>query len=373
MPPRCSGSWPWSRLPFPTIEGMRPRSTRSSSAEGTPSLLPPDLIEAILRAVHRAFRLANSCEITLEANPGTLGRQDLERLRRAGVNRLSLGAQSAQPAELRLLDRAHTFDDVAAAVGQARLAGFDNLNLDLIYGLPWQAMDGLERHAPSHARPGARIISRSTPCRWNMGRRCGPGSSAGLVASPDADRAAEMYEWAGERLAADGYLQYEISNWAKDGPAGAGPTCRPSPAATICSTGAISLTWGSAPGRMVALLAGATPTCSRLGSTLNEFEGGPANPAPCSPAAADRTAIDLATQMDETMLLGFRLTREGVRPSEFMARFGEDVEPRYGRRLGRLRVRRSDRTWAGPTAIVGARKTARQPGLSGFRLTGGTD
>ena len=97
---------------------------------GTPSLLPPDLIEAILRAVHRAFRVADSCEITLEANPGTLGRQDLERLRRAGVNRLSLGAQSAQPAELRLLDRAHTFDDVAAAVGQARLAGFDNLNLD---------------------------------------------------------------------------------------------------------------------------------------------------------------------------------------------------------------------------------------------------
>src|SRR3989337_139102 len=105
---------------------------------GTPSLLPPDLIEAILRAVHRAFRLADSCEITLEANPGTLGRQDLERLRRAGVNRLSLGAQSAQPAELRLLDRAHSFDDVAAAVGQARLAGFDNLNLDLISALPRQ-------------------------------------------------------------------------------------------------------------------------------------------------------------------------------------------------------------------------------------------
>src|SRR3989304_1468689 len=103
---------------------------------GTPSLLPPDLIEAILRAVHGAFRLADSCEISLEANPGTLGRQDLEGRRRAGVTRLSLGAQSAQPAELRLLDRAHTFDDVAAAVRQARPAGLAHPNPPPISGLP---------------------------------------------------------------------------------------------------------------------------------------------------------------------------------------------------------------------------------------------
>jgi len=302
---------------------------------GTPSLLPPDLSEAILRAVYRAFRLADSCEITLEANPGTLGRQDLERLRRAGVNRLSLGAQSAQPAELRLLDRAHTFDDVAAAVGQARLAGFDNLNLDLIYGLPRQAMaawtDTIDRTidlAPEHLSLYALSLEHGTPLRAWVER--------GLVAAPDADAAAEMYEWAGERLSAAGYLQYEISNWAKAGPAGAGSDLP----AFACRHNLQY--WRNLPYLGIGAGAHGCALGWRYANVLSprlyieRIEGGPANPAPCSPAAADRTAIDLATQMDETMLLGFRLTREGVRPSEFMARFGEDVEPRYGRRLGRL-------------------------------------
>ena len=206
---------------------------------GTPSLLVPDLIEAILRVVGSEFRLAHSCEITLEANPGTLGRQDLERLRRAGVNRLSLGAQSAQPSELRLLDRAHTFEDVASAVEQARRAGFDNINLDLIYGLPWQAMeswtDTLDRTldlAPEHLSLYALSLEHGTPLRAWVER--------GLVAAPDPD------------------------------------------------------------------------------------------------AAAERTAIDLPTQMDETMLLGFRLTRAGVQPSAFPGRFGQEVEPRYGQRLRQL-------------------------------------
>ena len=302
---------------------------------GTPSLLPPVLIETILRALNGEFRLAASCEITLEANPGTLGRQDLERLRRAGVNRLSLGAQSAQPAELRLLDRAHTFDDVEAAVGQARLAGFDNLNLDLIYGLPRQAMaawtDTVGRTidlVPEHLSLYALSLEHGTPLRAWVER--------GLVAEPDADAAAEMYEWAGERLSAAGYVQYEISNWAKNGPAGGG-----------CDLPAFACRhnlqyWRNLPYLGIGAGAHGCALGWRYANVLSprlyieRIEGGPAKPAPCSPAAADRTAIDLATQMDETMLLGFRLTREGVRPSEFMARFGQEIEPRYGRRLGRL-------------------------------------
>jgi len=302
---------------------------------GTPSLMAPEHIEAILGVVRGEFRVADSCEITLEANPGTLGRQDLERLRRAGVNRLSLGAQSAQPAELRLLDRAHTFDDVSAAVEQARRANFDNLNLDLIYGLPWQAFgawtDTVGRTidlAPEHLSLYALSLEQGTPLRAWVER--------GLVAAPDPDAAAEMYEWAGDRLSASGYVQYEISNWAKDGPAVAGShlpafACRHNVQywRNLSYLGIGAGAHGCALGwRYSNVLS------PRL--FIERIEGGLANPAPCSPAAADRTPIDLSTEMDETMLLGFRMTHEGVQPSQFQARFGQDLEPRYGRRLRQL-------------------------------------
>jgi oxygen-independent coproporphyrinogen-3 oxidase len=300
---------------------------------GTPSLLPADLIEGILRRLHAEFQLTDPCEVTLEANPGTLGRQDLERLRAAGVNRLSLGAQSAQPSELRLLDRAHTFDDVASAVEQARCAGFDNLNLDLIYGLPWQVMeawkDTLRRTLdlePNHVSLYALSLEHGTPLRAWVER--------GLVSSPDPDRAAEMYEWAEELLALDGYLQYEISNWAKDG-VGEGdvPTfaCRHN-----------LQYWRNQPYLGIGAGAHGCALGWRYANVLSprryieRVERGPAAAAPCSPAASDRTAIDLPTQMDETLLLGFRLTREGLQPSAFRGRFGQEVEARYGDRLSRL-------------------------------------
>jgi oxygen-independent coproporphyrinogen-3 oxidase len=302
---------------------------------GTPSLLPPDFIEAILGIVRGKFRMTDRCEVTLEANPGTLGRQDLDRLRRAGVNRLSLGAQSAQPSELRLLDRAHTFDDVASAVEQARRAGFDNLNLDLIYGLPWQALgtwrDTIGRTldlAPDHLSLYALSLEHGTPLRAWVER--------GLVASPDPDVAAEMYEWAEWRLAEDGYVQYEISNWARDG---GGGSERELP--TFACRHNLQY-WRNQPYLGIGAGAHGCALGWRYANVLSprlyidRLQAGVGGQAPCSPAATDRTALDLSTQMDETLLLGFRLTREGVRPSAFLGRFGQDVEARYGDRLKRL-------------------------------------
>ncbi|HMK09165.1 MAG TPA: coproporphyrinogen-III oxidase family protein, partial [Anaerolineales bacterium] len=175
------------------VAGPPPEAHTVFFGGGTPSLLPSSSIEAILGTVRTGFRLTEDAEVTLEANPGSIARQDLERLLRAGVNRLSLGAQSAQPADLRLLERGHTFADVVAAVGQARTAGFDNINLDLIYGLPWQAgkgwVDTMRRAIdlrPEHLSLYALSLEHGTPLRAWVER--------GLVASPDPDLAADMYE-----------------------------------------------------------------------------------------------------------------------------------------------------------------------------------
>src|SRR5262245_39040516 len=107
---------------------------------GTPSLFSPGAIAELLAAVARCFAVAADAEITLEANPGTLSHATLAGYRAAGVNRLSLGAQSFHPRHLRTLGRDHGPDDVALAVEAARAAGFDNLSLDLIFGVPGETL-----------------------------------------------------------------------------------------------------------------------------------------------------------------------------------------------------------------------------------------
>jgi oxygen-independent coproporphyrinogen-3 oxidase len=145
-----------------------------------------------------------------------------------------------------------------------------------------------------------------------------------------------MYEWAGDRLSASGYIQYEISNWASDGAAAGGTD----PPAFACRHNLQY--WRNLPYLGIGAGAHGCALGWRYANVLSprlyieRIEGGLAGSAPCSPAVADRTAIDPVTQMDETMLLGFRLTLEGVRLSRFEARFGQDLEPRYGRRLSQL-------------------------------------
>jgi oxygen-independent coproporphyrinogen-3 oxidase len=161
-----------------------------------------------------SYDLAADAEISLEANPGSLRPGYLAGLRAAGVNRLSLGVQSASPEELRLLERQHAYEDVIAAVLMAREEGFENLNLDLIFALPGQSLAAwqhnlelsLELH-PEHFSLYALTIEHGTPFQKMADR--------GLLPLIDPDLAADMYEWAMQRLAEAGYEQYEISNWAR--------------------------------------------------------------------------------------------------------------------------------------------------------------
>lgn len=181
---------------------------------GTPSLLSAPQFDSVLKALTSAFAFSPNPEISIEANPGTISPQKLDGIRKAGVNRISFGVQSANAEELRMLEREHNFFDVIEAVFSARNAGFDNLNLDLIYGLPEQTLQTwqttlkrvVDLH-PEHISAYALTLEHGTPFgRW---------STKGLLPIPDPDLAAEMYEWTMDYLSQSGYAQYEISNWAK--------------------------------------------------------------------------------------------------------------------------------------------------------------
>ncbi|HNS37813.1 MAG TPA: radical SAM family heme chaperone HemW, partial [Anaerolineaceae bacterium] len=181
---------------------------------GTPSLLPIEQIALIKNAYSQYYLLLPDAEITLEANPGTVSLPWLTELRRLGFNRLSFGMQSANPAELRLLDRAHAPQDVQSAVAWSRQVGFDNLNLDLIYGLPnqrlsdWQnTLSAALQLEPEHLSLYSLIVEPGTPLAAQV--------ESGRLPPPDDDLAADMMDLAAEVLSAAGFVQYEISNFAR--------------------------------------------------------------------------------------------------------------------------------------------------------------
>ena len=182
---------------------------------GTPSYLGEKRLRRILKTVKKHYHLSRDAEITLEANPDSAGDwRALRSLRRAGINRLSLGVQSADDGMLRALGRPHTFAQAEEAAAAARRARIRNLSLDLIYGLPGQDLahwkDTLERAAalePEHLSCYGLKVEEDTPL-WDMQEK---------LDLPDDDAQADMYLWTVERLGALGYEQYEISNFARPG------------------------------------------------------------------------------------------------------------------------------------------------------------
>jgi oxygen-independent coproporphyrinogen III oxidase len=183
---------------------------------GTPSLLEPEDIAALIHACRAAFDVLPTAEVTLEANPETVTAARLSQYRAAGVNRLSFGVQSFRDEELRRLGRIHDSARARAAVAEARAAGFDNLSLDLMLWLPAQTLEHLDESLtalaalrPEHASLYLLELYPNAPLREEMAR-------AGWSLAPDEDAAA-MYLHAMQRLEAEGYEQYEISNVARPG------------------------------------------------------------------------------------------------------------------------------------------------------------
>ena len=183
---------------------------------GTPSYLAAGYIERILAAIQTSFEVDDGAEITIEANPGDLDAAACASILGQGVNRLSIGVQSLDNGLLKLLGRRHQSSEAVQAFQTAREAGFDNVNLDLMYGLPNQSMDqwrqtldSLIGLAPEHISLYALTLEEGTPMhRW---------AAEGKIPEPDPDLAADMYQYARDSLAEAGYHHYEISNWTLPG------------------------------------------------------------------------------------------------------------------------------------------------------------
>src|SRR3989449_4742676 len=202
---------------FARLPSGRPRRSRTIFfGGGTPSLLSVEQITRILNACSTSFSIDEGAEITLEANPGTLKQEQLAGLRAAGINRLSMGAQSFDAELLKTLGRIHSPKDITQAVRFARTAGFTSINVDFMFGLPGRTMrhwrETLDRALDMHIEHlslYSLIIEEGTPFySWTREGRITPG---------DEDLCADMYEYADERLQAAGYVNYEISNWSLPG------------------------------------------------------------------------------------------------------------------------------------------------------------
>lgn len=294
---------------------------------GTPSLIPLEGLEQILITLRQAFHLYKEAEISLEANPGTLSLPYLQGLRSLGINRLSLGMQSAIPGDLRLLERQHDLSDVVQAVSWARQAGFENLNLDLIFGIPYQSLNSWSQTLrmalsllPEHLSLYALTLEHGTPLEHWVSR--------GLVLSPDDDLSADMYDIASEMLAKAGYTQYEISNWARQDNQGGLLSCLHN-----------LQYWRFKPylgiGAGAHGFANQTRTANVLSPAmyiqrLQERTMVNSLPFPSTPAAIETIPIDQQRAIGEYMMMGLRLVQEGISKVDFLERFGKTLELEFG-------------------------------------------
>jgi oxygen-independent coproporphyrinogen-3 oxidase len=310
---------------------------------GTPTVLPPDLLAHALDTCREAFDVALDAEITSEANPGTVDQARFAALRALGVNRLSMGVQSFDDDELRWLGRIHSATEAEAAFDAARAAGFANLNLDFIFGLPGQepatwvrTLDRAIALGPEHLSLYSLIVEHDTPLADQVRR--------GAVTAPDDDLAADLYETACDTLAAAGYEQYEISNWAK------GISESTNQRISVHSPLAIRHSPFVCHHNLVYWR---RESYLGFGAGAHSFDGAAARrwwnvrPVPeyirritqGRPAEADGETLDRRTAMGETMMLGLRLIQEGVADARFRAQFGAGLDEAFGPVIERLTAR----------------------------------
>lgn len=292
---------------------------------GTPSLLPVEHMAVIVEALKRHFDIDPAVEFSLEANPGTVDAAHLQGLQRLGFNRISFGVQSFHDDELLSLDRIHAASEVDNAYAWARAAGFENINLDLIYGLAGQDMAGWQENlekalsmAPEHLSLYALTLEDGTPLTRDVGR--------GRVEGPDLDLQADMFEWSRERMASSGYHQYEVSNWAREG-----RECRHNLTYWRngdwlgLGAGAHShlFDWrfadASSPSRYIVLVNDTAAQAS--------FDAGA--PLETMRQVTLREPPDLEREMSETVILALRL-REGLDISSFEQRYGRPLAAVFG-------------------------------------------
>lgn len=299
------------------IEAVKTEKREVSSifvGGGTPSALSPSLMGDIFEKIHKSFSVAPDAEITIEANPGTLSKEKLFLYRNVGINRLSLGLQSPEAAELKSLGRIHTYEEFLESFSLAREAGFQNINVDLMCALPDQTYEGWVRNLrkvaalhPEHISAYSLIIEEGTPFAKRK------------LNLPDEDTEYRMYEDTAGILAEYGYEQYEISNYAKKDLAcqhNVGYWTRKEYLGL--GLGAASL-WGN----------------QRFSNT-SDFSLYLNNSGFPEKIRGDRETLSLEAEMSEFMFLGLRMTK-GVSKAEFLEGFGVPIESVYGKVLDKYK------------------------------------
>lgn len=324
---------------------------------GTPSVLAPEQTKRILQAVKENFYVAEDAEITTEVNPGTADKEKLRAWKQAGINRLSFGLQSTENRELQYLGRIHTMEDFLESYRDAREAGFENINIDLMSALPGQTVSSWEKTLrtvvslqPEHISAYSLIIEEGTPFCQLFGedgdaeeenkRR----QSLGIPELPDEDAERRMYYDTERILGEAGYHRYEISNYAKPGyecrhnkgywtgteylGLGLGASSyinirrEKGDAAKISASGE-----ESGDRRQLERRSNVRDFKTYLSLTREDFRAGR--------QIEERELLTNQAQMEEFMFLGLRLT-EGISENEFLRRFSCTLETVYGDVLEKL-------------------------------------
>ena len=274
---------------------------------GTPSTLTAFQMQQIFSAVRDTFVVEENAEITVEMNPGTVDREKLSGYKKCGINRLSIGLQSTKNRELQILGRIHTYEEFLQSYQWAREAGFQNINIDLMFAIPGQTGEAWRAHLrqvaelkPEHISAYSLIIEEGTPfaeCELDL---------------PDEDTEYQMYEDTAGILAEYGYQQYEISNYAKDGYA-----CRHN----------IGY-WKRTEYLGLGLGASSLYGENRFSNTrdMQEYLGFSGN---TERIRKDVLKLSLKDQIEEFMYLGLRMT-EGISEIDFEQNFGQKLENIYG-------------------------------------------
>lgn len=282
-------------------------------------MLNPAIVGELITQVESQFGVSTNCEITLEANPGTINLENLIALRHNGVNRLSLGIQSFNDGDLQVIGRIHSAMDAETAIQQTRAAGFDNLSLDLIFGTPGQTLQGWQENmlraidfGVEHLSLYALILEDGTPFASMV--------ESGELTLPDEDLVADMYEWAMDELPLRGYQQYEISNWSRG---------------TARQAVHNKVYWHNLD--YLGIGAGAH---GRLGDqryhnldSITDYINAMTNG---KTAVSERIPITNQDAMQEQMMLGLRLTDEGVSAKAFASRFAIGIDEVFGSEIEHL-------------------------------------
>ncbi len=280
---------------------------------GTPSVLEPGHMTEIMEALAEVFSFEPDSEMSIEANPGTVNLEKLKTYEKIGLNRISFGLQSAHNEELKALGRIHTWEEFLESYDLARQAGFDNINVDLMSGIPDQTLSSWQKTlsrvlelAPEHVSAYSLIVEEGTPFAQRK------------LNLPEEEEERRMYEMTAEMLGSQGYRQYEISNyalpkrecahnmgyWMRDDYLGLG-------------LGAASLfdsqRWNNT-------------------DSMEEYLEKSERPEEIQVC---REKLSVREQMEETMFLGLRMT-EGIERERFQEEFGISVEEVYGDALRRL-------------------------------------